>query len=142
MATWTAIPTDFGSGGKGLSPSGSHGTPALYTLLAEIQALIPKVNPEEISASGALSVTKTSRLTVSGSLALTLADGIVDGSRKRIFCVSAAATPHGVVTPAHGSGFTTIDFTTANGWVDLEFDTSLGTPAWKIVGIAGTVVVT
>lgn len=99
-------------------------------------------NPEDISASGVLSTTLTTRLAVSGTKAYTLADGAFAGQRKRIYCLSAASTPVGVVTPAHASGFTSLTFSTANGDVDLEWDSSLGTPAWKLTGVHGTVTVT
>ena len=63
-------------------------------------------NPEEIAANAALSVIKrTSRLTVVGTKAYTLADGLIAGQRKTLFCLSASGTPVGVVTPAHASGF-------------------------------------
>ncbi len=166
MATWTEIPDDFGSGGKGLSPSGSHGTPTLKDLLQEVQdnidlntditdnttaiaalddsihAQIGEGNAEEISSSGALSVVvRTSRITVSGTKAYTLADGTIAGQRKTLFCVSAGSTPHGVVTPAHPKGYTSFEFATANGGVELEWD-STATAGWKIVCISGTVTVT
>lgn len=95
-------------------------------------------NTEEIVANGALAVTRrTSRLAISGTMAFTLADGQVSGQRKTIFCKSAAATPVGVVTPAHASGFSTITFGAgaANASVELEWDDSLGTPAWKVVNV-------
>lgn len=95
-------------------------------------------NADEVSASGPLSIVRrTSRLTVSGTKAYTLADGITPGQRKTLFCVSAGSTPVGVVTPAHLNGFTTITFGagSANASVELEWDASLGTPAWKIVGV-------
>jgi hypothetical protein len=93
---------------------------------------------EQISASGALSVTKrTSILSVSGTKAYTLADGTYVGQRKTIFCRSAASTPNGVVTPAHPNNFLTITFASANAFVDLEWN---GT-AWDIVGVGGTVTI-
>lgn len=110
--------------------------------MADLTAVpITGANPEEISASGALSPSiRTSRLSVSGTKAYTLADGTRSGQRKTLFCVTSASTPVGVVTPAHASGFTTITFgaTSANSAVELEWDSSLGTPAWKVVGVAQT----
>jgi hypothetical protein len=147
----TTIPTDFGSGGSGLTPNGSSLTPSLYTLLKEHkdhidsnEALSGTGNCEEIASSGAVSITKrTTRFTVSGTKAWTLADGTVAGQRKTLYCVSQASTPVGVVTPAHASGFTTLTMGTssATASIELEWDSSLGTPAWKIVGAAGTITV-
>jgi hypothetical protein len=112
--------------------------------VTQLQTQVGQGNPEEISASGAVSIVKrTTRFTVSGTKAWTLADGTTAGQRKTLFCVSQASTPVGVVTPAHASGFTTITFgaSSANASVELEFDTSLGTPAWKVVGVSGTVTI-
>ncbi len=159
MATWTTIPDDFGTGGSGINPTGTE--PSIKTLLQEIQdnvdlntditdnttaiahinSQIGTGNCEELSANGAVSVIKrTSRFTVSGTKAWTLADGVIAGQRKTLFCVSQAATPVGVITPAHGSSFTTVTFgvSSANASVELEWDASLGTPAWKVVGVSGT----
>jgi hypothetical protein len=144
--TLTTIPTNFGSGGSGLSPNGSSSTPSLYTLLAEHAAglaTLDTANCQELSANGAVSiVSRTTRFAVSGTKAWTLANGAA-GQRKTLFCVSQASTPVGVITPANASGFTTITFgaSSANASVELEFDTSIGTPAWKVVGISGTVTI-
>lgn len=152
LLTLTTIPTDFGTGGSGLTPNGSSFTPSLRTLLNEhknalatLDAAIGSggdgVNCEEVSTSVALSAgTRTSRLTVGGTLAIPLPDGTVAGQRKTIYCVSVSGTPAATVTPAHASGFSTILFGAASGKcsVELEFDTSLGTPAWKLVGVVTT----
>jgi hypothetical protein len=109
--------------------------------LADLTPFAVGFDPEEIAASGALSiVVRTSRLTISGTKAYTLADGTRSGQRKTLFVVSVASTPSGVVTPAHASGFTTITFGagTGNSSVELEWDSSLGTPAWKVVGVTTT----
>lgn len=119
----------------------------LVCVCAQLTALVgaagaAEQNPEELAANGAVSPTNpVSRFTVSGTKAYTLADG-TKGKRKRLYCVSAAASPLGTVTPAHASGFTSITLTTAQSFVDLVFDDSLGTPAWKLAGVAGTVTVT
>lgn len=113
---------------------------SLAALQAQVNAVI-NGNPEEASASATLSVVKrTSRLTIAGTKAYVLPDGTFAGQRKTLFAVATTATPVGVVTPAHGSGFTTITFgaTSANSSVELEWDTSLGTPAWKVVGVSQT----
>lgn len=103
--------------------------------------LTARRNCEEISASGVFNpAIRTTRYTVGATLANTLADGSFAGQRKTIYCVSVSGTPVGVVTPAHASGFTTITFGAASGKcsVELEWDSSLGTPAWKLVGVTTT----
>lgn len=98
--------------------------------------------PEQIAASGALSVAKrTSILAVSGTKAYTLAAGLFQGQRKTIFCKSVASTPNGVVTVTGGNGFTTLTFgaSSANSGVELEY----GSNGWDIVGVGvgGTVAI-
>lgn len=89
-------------------------------------------------ASGALSVVKrSSTLAVTGTVAYSLADGVRMGQRKTIHAETAASTPHGVVTPAHPVGFATLDFTTARGTAELEWNGA----GWVIVGIGGTVAI-
>ena len=89
--------------------------------------------------SGALSVTKrSSTLAVSGTVAYTLADGTRVGQRKTITADSAGSSPHGVLTPAHGSGWTSADFTTARGSLELEWVAA----GWRIVFVGGTVAIT
>lgn len=89
--------------------------------------------------SGALSIVKrSSTLAVSGTVAYTLADGTRVGQRKTITADSAAASPHGVLTPAHGSGWTSADFTTARGSLELEWISA----GWRIVFVGGTVAIT
>jgi hypothetical protein len=89
--------------------------------------------------SGALSVVKrSSTLAVSGTVAYSLADGTRVGQRKTITADSAGATPHGVLTPAHGSGWTSADFTTARGSLELEWVVG----GWRIVFVGGTVAIT
>jgi hypothetical protein len=117
--------------------------PDLLAVL-QLQQMIGQGNPEELSASGAVSTVKgVTRFTVSGTKAWTLADGVTAGQMKRLYCVSQASTPNGVITPAHGSGFTTITFgaSSAQAFVDLVWDNSLGTPAWKLDGVSGTVTI-
>jgi len=93
---------------------------------------------EEVSTSVTLSAARrTTRLTVGGTLALPLPDGTFAGQRKTLFVASVSGTPAATVTPAHASGFTTILFGAASGKssVELEWDNSIGTPAWKLVGV-------
>lgn len=99
---------------------------------------IVRGSPEQIAASGALTVGKrTTVLAVSGTKAYPLPDGLYTGQRKTIFCKSAVSTPVGVVTPAHLAGFVTITFGAANTAVELEFN---GTN-WDIVGVSGVVTI-
>ncbi len=109
------------------------------SLQTQINAVI-NGNCEEISASGALSIVKrTSRLTVGGTLALTLADGTVAGQRKTIYCVSVSGTPVGVVTLAHGeTGFTVITFGAASGKCSVELEWDSSATKWKLVGSVTT----
>jgi hypothetical protein len=89
--------------------------------------------------SGAVSIVKrSSTLAVSGTVAYTLADGTRVGQRKTITADTAASTPHGVLTPAHGSGWTSADFTTARGSLELEWIAA----GWRIVFVGGTVAIT
>lgn len=89
--------------------------------------------------SGAVSVVKrSSTLAVSGTVAYTLANGTRVGQRKTITADTAASTPHGVLTPATGSGWTSADFTTARGSLELEWISA----GWRIVFVGGTVAIT
>ncbi len=91
---------------------------------------------DSISAAGALSLqTHVSELTVSGTLAFTLAAPTVAGQRKRIVCVSAASTPLGTVTitsPDDTTGFvcpSTMVFTAAGQAVELVATSAL---KWRV----------
>lgn len=81
---------------------------------------------DALSAAGALSLTSyVTELTISGTIAFTLAAPTVIGQRKRITCVSAASTPIGTVTvtsPDTTTGFTlpsTLVFTAAGQSIEL-----------------------
>jgi hypothetical protein len=93
-------------------------------------------NCEEISASGALAPdVRTTRLTVSGTKAYTLADGTRDGQRKTLYCVSAGSTPVGAVTLAHGvTGETVITFGASSAGSDVELEWDSSATKWKVVG--------
>lgn len=91
---------------------------------------------DAVSAAGALSTTAlVSELTVSGTMAFTLAAPTVAGQRKRIVCVSAASTPLGTVTissPDDTSGFvcpSTMVFTAAGQAVELVATSAL---KWRV----------
>lgn len=99
---------------------------------------------EGISAAGALSLTSyETQLTVSGTVAYTLAAPTVAGQRKRITCVSAASTPLGTVTvssPDDTTGFvlpSAITFTAVGQSIELVATAAL---KWRArqVARAGT----
>lgn len=84
--------------------------------------------PDTISAAGALSLLDTTLWSLSGTQALTLADGTVLGQRKRVVLVASTATPVGSIVVATPRGFSTItaisgigsffEFVwTATGWI-------------------------
>lgn len=93
---------------------------------------------DAVSAAGALSTTKyVTELTVSGTVAYTLAAPEQVGDRKRITCVSAASTPLGTVTissPDTTTGFvlpSTVTFTAVGQTLELIATSDL---KWRIVG--------
>jgi hypothetical protein len=94
--------------------------------------------PSNLVTTGALGVTtRTTRLSVTGTQAYSLADGVYVGQRKSLRCTVAAATPAGNVTPAHASGFTTISaFDAVGDFAELEWN---GT-AWEVVFSSGVTV--
>lgn len=147
LESLVTIPATFGTGGSGLNPTADP-TFNLQNILQSFYNIVSlfTTNPEEISAAGALSSSLlTSRLTISGTQAYTLADATQLGQLKLIYAVSTASTPLGTVTPTHASGFTSITYgaSSATSWHLLQWDASLGTPAWKIVAnyVTGTVTI-
>lgn len=69
------------------------------------------VRGAETVTTGALSLfTETSFISVTGTIAYTLADGLYVGQKKYCRCTVAASTPDGTLTPAHPTGFSTADF--------------------------------
>lgn len=106
---------------------------------------------ESLTAAGALSVASyESALTVSGTMAFTLAAPTVIGQRKRIRCVSAASTPLATLTissPDTTTGFvcsSTFLFDSAGQRVELVATSGLLWRAVEIVragGVANDVVV-
>lgn len=87
---------------------------------------------DAISAAGALALDQyETQLTISGTLAFTLAAPTVAGQRKRITCVSAASTPLGTVTvssPDDTTGFvlpSTLVFTAAGQSIELVATSAL-----------------
>jgi hypothetical protein len=106
-----------------------------------LQQMVGQGDPEELSANGVVSIVKrTSRFTVSGTKAWTLANGVVAGQRKTLYCVSQASTPVGVVTLANGvTGQTTITFGAASALAGVELEWDVSATKWKVVGVSGTV---
>jgi hypothetical protein len=83
--------------------------------------------------SGAVGLTRSTRLSVTGTVAFTLANGTELGQRKSLRCTIAAGTPVGTLTPASASGFATILFDAVGETAELEWN---GT-AWEIVNTVG-----
>ncbi len=87
---------------------------------------------ETVSAAGALSTTKYTNLSVSGTKAYTLADGATPGQYKVIDCTVAASTPLGTVTittPLSGESATHV-FTAVGQRLTLVWQTG----GWHVVG--------
>lgn len=99
---------------------------------------------DAVSGASALDLTKyTSELTISGTIAYTLAAPTVAGQRKKVICVAASNTPLGTVTissPDNTAGFvcaTTWTFDTVGQGFELIATTAL---KWRCVRVfrAGT----
>lgn len=91
---------------------------------------------ESVTTPGACSPAMgTSKLTVDGTDAVTLAAGLVVGQRKHIVMVSGATTPIAVITPVAYADGTTVSLA-ADGSVILEWD---GT-TWHTVGGSATTI--
>jgi hypothetical protein len=85
---------------------------------------------EAFSSPGALSVnTEVSLLTVDGTDAITLADGLFKGQRKIVTVVAGTNTPIGTITPATPSGFATV---TALGAVGDSVELIWNGAAWLL----------
>jgi hypothetical protein len=110
---------------------------------------------DAVSAAGALDLDQfTTELTVSGTVAYTLAAPTTAGQRKRIVCVSGASTPLGTVTissPDDTTGFvlpSTVVFTDAGQSIDLVATSALkwrcvrATRAGVAIPVIGTTVLT
>lgn len=87
----------------------------------------------ETVTSGACSVAvRTTLLSVTGTKAYTVANGVTVGQVKVLACTVAASTPAGTVTPTTAVGFTSLAFSavgsvavmqwTVSGWVLLSLD--------------------
>jgi hypothetical protein len=93
--------------------------------------------PESVSAAGALSLlTRISLLTISGTKAYTLADGLFEGQQKIVIVVSAVSTPVGTLTIATYADGSSEVFSLTGEVLILEWHVSGG---WrKIVRTAVT----
>ena len=81
------------------------------------------------SAAGAIPITaRTVNMTVSGTIAYTLADG-TDGQEITLTCIAVANTPDGTITPASRNGFATLDMDAVGETFHLIFTNS----KWNIV---------
>lgn len=94
---------------------------------------------ENVSAAGAIGVTtRLTRLTVSGTMAMTLADGLFEGQRKVVTVISGASTPNATVTPATPDGHANVSALGAIGdTVTWEWHFTTG---WTIVSANGVTV--
>lgn len=89
----------------------------------------------ETVTTGAISVlTRTSLISVTGTVAYTLADGIFEGQRKSIRCSVAATTPDGTITPTTLAAGTTLDMDAVNESYELEWHAAAG---WDVVHLIG-----
>lgn len=89
--------------------------------------------PPNTVTSGALGLTRTTFVSVTATVAFTLADGLRVNQRKSIRCTVAGSTPVGTLTPATPSGFATILFDAVNETAELEWTGA----AWVIVNVNG-----
>ena len=81
------------------------------------------------SAAGAIPITaRTVNMTVSGTIAYTLADG-GDGQEITLTCVAATSTPDGTITPTSRNGFATLDMDAVGETFHLIFTNS----KWNII---------
>ncbi len=92
----------------------------------------------ETVTSGALSLTtRHSAISVTGTQAYTLANGLYEGQRKTILVTVAASTPDGTLTPATFANGTSIDLDAVNESAELEYHAATG---WNLVSIVGATV--
>lgn len=103
-------------------------------LAPEVTAFDVAAGIETVSAAGALSVyTRTSLLSPTGTMAMTLASGRYAGQRKTIRMIGGASTPIANVAGAFttdGTATTSAQFNAAADQLELEWN---GT-AWQVLG--------
>lgn len=110
------------------------GQQVTYAWTAAGWKLIEAFGVETVSAAGALEPRwHTSYLSVTNTVAYTLAAGTRLGQRKRIECSAVSGTPLGTVTVADmaGSEPTAWVFTTVGQSLDLEWQSG----GWHVIGI-------
>ncbi len=91
---------------------------------------MPQNGGTETKTSGAASVyIARTVVSVTGTVAFTLAAGTRPGQRKHFQCTTAASTPHGTLTPAAVVGYATIEFNLTTHFAILEWTGA----AWAIV---------
>lgn len=91
----------------------------------------------ETVTTGALSLyTRTSLISVTGTKAYTLADGLYKGQRKTVYVTLAATTPDGTLTPTNMNGGTSIDLDAVSESAELEWDGA----NWQVVHLVGAAI--
>lgn len=91
---------------------------------------MPQNGGTETKTSGAVSVyLARTVISVTGTVAFTLAAGTRPGQRKHFQCTTAGGTPHGTLTPAAVVGYATIEFNLTTHFAILEWTGA----AWAIV---------
>jgi hypothetical protein len=96
-------------------------------------AVIPDATAEDIEATAVSLLTRLSRVTVDGTDALTLADGLYIGQIKHIIVVATDNTPVGTLTPTSLEGFSTITLDAVGESVTLVWNGS----NWDPIAVAG-----
>lgn len=92
----------------------------------------------ETVTSGALSLYKrTSLISITGTQAYTLADGLYEGQRKSVIVTVAATSPDGTLTPATFADGTSIDLDAVGESVELEWHATGG---WRVISIVGATI--
>lgn len=127
MPSALSIPDDFGSGGKGISPSGSHGTPSLRDVL---RALLDNGPTSRVQSGQGTLVAGT--FTVNTGIALSASSRIMltfsarpTGSTN-LACLAVVARTNG----AAGVAAFTVEAILATGLIDSD---AAGTVAFVIV---------
>jgi len=109
--------------------------------LAELQSAVDaqaardtERSSTETVTSGAISIALAStKVSVTGTVAYTLADGSYIGQRKYLRCTVAATTPDGTVTPVTFVDGTTITLDAVDEQVILEWHAA----GWEIISLVG-----
>lgn len=92
----------------------------------------------ETVVSGALSLyTEISLISVTATVAYTLAAGLYDGQRKQLVVTVAASTPDGTLTPAVMAGGTSLDLDAVNEMAELIYFAATG---WRVLNLTGATI--